>query len=158
MYSNVFKCVQIHSNAFKIGGDIVAKRNKAKLTTSAIAFIIEKRTDRANNYTFDEIADLLSSDKEFNISITGQSVGRSYRKYKDDKAYKNIPTVVNSIDKNSDISISENEHSKKSEPMTDTSDSKKTVRKHIEVKTNDSKEFDEDAHKKYDYRDFLKPL
>ena len=65
----------------------MAKRSKTKLTTAAIAFIIEKRTDPLHSYTFDEIAELLGKDKNFKISITGQSVGRSYRKHKDDEAF-----------------------------------------------------------------------
>lgn len=65
---------------------------KQKLTRAAISFIIEKRNDWNVNYTFDDIAKLLKED--FGITITEQGVSKSYRRYKDDEEFQNIPIVA----------------------------------------------------------------
>lgn len=143
----------------------MAKRSKTKLTTAAIAFIIEKRTDPLHSYTFDEIAELLGKDKNFKISITGQSVGRSYRKHKDDEAFKKVLSQTN-ITNNSPIikeKLNNKDGDKKvdkaqvSENIVKQKDKDKKTFEPIEVKSKGSKDFDEDAHKKYNFEDFLIP-
>lgn len=141
----------------------MAKRSKTKLTTAAIAFIIEKRTDPLHSYTFDEIAELLGKDKNFKISITGQSVGRSYRKHKDDEAFKKVLSQAD-ITNNSPI-IKEKLNNKDSSKKVDKAQVSENIVKQkdkktfepIEVKSKGNKDFDEDAHKKYNFEDFLIP-
>lgn len=141
----------------------MAKRSKTKLTTAAIAFIIEKRTDPLHSYTFDEIAELLGKDKNFKISITGQSVGRSYRKHKDDKAFKKVLSQTDIT--NNSPAIKEKLNNKDSSKKVDKAQVSENIVKQkdkktfepIEVKSKGNKDFDEDAHKKYNFEDFLIP-
>lgn len=141
----------------------MAKRSKTKLTTAAIAFIIEKRTDPLHSYTFDEIAELLGKDKNFKISITGQSVGRSYRKHKDDEAFKKVLSQTDIT--NNSPAIKEKLNNKDSSKKVDKAQVSENIVKQkdkktfepIEVKSKGNKDFDEDAHKKYNFEDFLIP-
>lgn len=142
----------------------MAKRNKTKLTHAAIAFIIEKRTDPLNSYTFDEIAEMLGKDKDFMIKITGQAVGRSYRKHKDDEAFKStrdrniITDTVQVINKDTENNV-EIKSSKKPKNLSSSiaKSDKPKVFEPIDVKVDSGKDFDEDAHKEFNYQDFLIP-
>ena len=51
------------------------------LTMNAIRFIIESRNDPSKVYTWQDIADLVQT--KFDIKVSGQAVGQSYKKYKD---------------------------------------------------------------------------
>lgn len=51
------------------------------LTMNAIRFIIESRDDPSQVYTWQDIADLVQT--KFDIKVSGQAVGQSYKKYKD---------------------------------------------------------------------------
>ena len=77
---------------------------RKKLTKAAIGFIIEKRNDWNVNYTFADIAKLLEED--FGIIITEQAVSKSYRKYKNNQDFQNMPIVTNNrgSDRNVDTS------------------------------------------------------
>ena len=46
----------------------------------AIRFIIECRNDPSQVYTWQDIADLVQT--RFDIKVSGQAVGQSYKKYK----------------------------------------------------------------------------
>ena len=64
---------------------------KPKLSKAAIGFIIKKRNDWNVNYTFADIAALLK--ENFGITITEQGVSKSYRKYKNNQEFQNMPIV-----------------------------------------------------------------
>ena len=51
------------------------------LSMDAIRFIIECRNDPSKVYTWQDIADLVKT--KFDIKVSGQAVGQSYKKYKD---------------------------------------------------------------------------
>ena len=51
------------------------------LSMDAIRFIIECRNDPSQVYTWQDIADLVQT--RFDIKVSGQAVGQSYKKYKD---------------------------------------------------------------------------
>lgn len=50
------------------------------LSMDAIRFIIECRNDPSQVYTWQDIADLVQT--RFDIKVSGQAVGQSYKKYK----------------------------------------------------------------------------
>lgn len=144
LVSNTFKCVQYRIYLFiSESGEHMAKQ---KLTKAAIVFIIEKRNDWNVNYTFDDIAKLLEED--FGITITEQGVSKSYRKYKNNEELKALPMAVGNFTNKQVI------NDRKIIP----SDAKnKKFFEPIDVIKNEGKDFDEDAHKKYNFEDFLIP-
>ena len=152
--SNAFKYVHLVSNALKYfqyqiylfiseSGEYMAKQ---KLTKAAIAFIIEKRNDWNVNYTFDDIAKLLEED--FSITITEQGVSKSYRKYKNIEELKALPIAVENIKSEHNANDRESMHSYTK---------KERGFEPINVIQKKGRDFDEDAHKEYNFEDFLIP-
>ena len=54
---------------------------KAKLSRDAIRFIVEQKNDTSKVITWSELVSALK--QRFDVEITEQSIGRTYRKYKD---------------------------------------------------------------------------
>lgn len=151
MSSNAFKYVHLVSNAFNTKYNLFISNSgehmaKQKLTKAAIGFIIEKRNDWNVNYTFDDIAKLLKED--FDITITEQGVSKSYRKYKNNEELKALPVAVESLTSEHNVDDQELMHSvtKKEKEFKPTT-----------VIQSKSRDFDEDAGKKYNFEDFLIP-
>lgn len=119
---------------------------KQKLTKAAISFIVEKRNDWNVNYTFDDIAKLLKED--FGITITEQGVSKSYRKYKNTEELKAPPIAVEDFTSEDNVNDRELIHS-------DTK--KEKILNPTTVIQRKGRDFDEDAHKKYNFEDFLIP-
>lgn len=138
----------------------MGKKRKGKLTDAAIVFIIKKRSDPVTNYTFEEITELLKT--EFKINISLQAVAKSYRKYKDDKAFNHVVTVVENQSDNVFNEAGINNDDRKIDNQTQAVNIEKSSREKptfepIDVKVKSNKDFDEDAHKKYNFEDFLIP-
>lgn len=55
---------------------------KPKLTKVAIRFIVQTYEDESNNYTFEQIRELLED--EYQIDISYEAVRKSYHKHKND--------------------------------------------------------------------------
>ncbi|MGO3683469.1 MAG: hypothetical protein ACTJGV_01985 [Proteus vulgaris] len=140
----------------------MTKERRVKLTEVAIRFIINKRSDPHTNYTFEEIADLLKT--EFDIEISFQAVAKSYHKNKNDKYFQTKSTVINDKSSKASSEVKLNNTNVKLDNSSKTiksveakeKDSVKPVFEPIEVKTNSGKDFDEDAGRKYNPADFLK--
>lgn len=144
----------------------MGKKRKRKLTDDAIAFIIKKRSDQTTNYTFEDIAKLLET--EFKIEISLQAIAKSYRKYKDDEAFNNVVTstdiqfnnVVSETALNNDNSNISSQSKKLDLEISNSTEKplrEKPVFEPIDVKVDSGKDFNEDAHKEFNYQDFLIP-
>lgn len=123
---------------------------KQKLTKTAIGFIIEKRNDWSVIYTFGDIAKLLKED--FGITITEQAVSKSYRKHKDDDAFRTLQ--VGKRNNNADLEIQ-----KKHTAVSDVPKKQKVKPTNNPIipssRITDGRDFDEDAGKKYDVSEFF---
>lgn len=120
---------------------------RKKLTKAALDFIIEKRNDWHVNYTFADIAKLLKED--FGITITEQAVSKSYRKHKDDDAFRTLQ--VGKQDSEGSLGI-QKEH----ETVADIPKKVKSQRANEPIITVITQnDFDEDAGKNYDVNDFF---
>lgn len=120
---------------------------RKKLTKAALDFIIEKRNDWHVNYTFADIAKLLKED--FGITITEQAVSKSYRKHKDDDAFRTLQ--VGKQDSEGSLGI-QKEH----ETVADIPKKAKSQRANEPIITVITQnDFDEDAGKNYDVNDFF---
>ena len=117
---------------------------RKKLTKAALDFIIEKRNDWHVNYTFADIAKLLKED--FGITITEQAVSKSYRKHKDDDAFRTLQ--VGKQDSESNLGIQ-----KKCKDVPEKVKSQRVNEPIIPVVI--GKDFDENAGKNYDVNDFF---
>jgi hypothetical protein len=117
---------------------------RKKLTKAALDFIIEKRNDWHVNYTFADIAKLLKED--FGITITEQAVSKSYRKHKDDDAFRTLQ--VGKQDSESNLGIQ-----KKCKDVPEKVKSQR-VNEPI-IPDIIGKDFDENAGKNYDVNDFF---
>ena len=117
---------------------------RKKLTKAALDFIIEKRNDWHVNYTFADIAKLLKED--FGITITEQAVSKSYRKHKDDDAFRILQVGKQNGEGNLEIQKKRNDVPEK-EKSQNVNEPIITV-----ITQND---FDEDAGKNYDVNDFF---
>ncbi len=117
---------------------------KQKLTRAAISFIIEKRNDWNINYSFADIAKLLKED--FGITITEQAVSKSYRKHKDDDAFRILQVGKQDGEGNLEIQ-------KKRKNVPEKVKSKRVNEPIIAVITQN--DFDGDAGKNYDVNDFF---
>lgn len=117
---------------------------RKKLTKAALDFIIEKRNDWHVNYTFADIAKLLKED--FGITITEQAVSKSYRKHKDDDAFRTLQ--VSKQDSGGNLGIQ-----KKRKDVPEKVKSQRVNEPIIPVTT--AKDFDEKAGEKYDVNDFF---
>lgn len=117
---------------------------RKKLTKAALDFIFEKRNDWHVNYTFADIAKLLKED--FGITITEQAVSKSYRKHKDDDAFRTLQ--VGKQDSEGDLEIQ-----KKRKDVPEKVKSQRVNEPIIPVIV--GKDFDEDAGKNYDVNDFF---
>lgn len=123
---------------------------KQKLTKAAIGFIIEKRNDWSVIYTFGDIAKLLKED--FGITITEQAVSKSYRKHKDDDAFRTLQ--VGKRNSKADL-----ETQKKHTAVSDVPKKQKVKPINNPIipssRITDGRDFDEDAGKKYDVSEFF---
>ena len=123
---------------------------KKKLTKAAIGFIIEKRNDWSVIYTFDDIAKLLKED--FGITITEQAVSKSYRKHKDDDAFKTLQISK----QNSEVDL---KSQRKHTAVSDVPKKQKIKRTNDPIipspSITDGRDFDEDAGKKHDVSQFF---
>lgn len=114
-----------------------------KLSKDAIKFIIQKREDGTKPYTFSDIRKLLI--QEFDIEVLEQTVGRNYRKYKDNEEYK-VPPIV---ERNSEDNL-------KSKSVSEVPKKPKIEVEIEPVKPSKSnRDFDENAGKKFNADDYF---
>lgn len=148
------------------GGQKMAKETRRKLSDAAIAFIIKERENPLTSYTFEQIAKLVET--KFKVSVSRNAVSKSYHKHKDDEAFKKIvastdiksTNVISKTVVNNDNSNISNQSKKVDLEISNSTEKplrEKPVFEPIDVKVDSGKDFNEDAHKEFNYQDFLIP-
>lgn len=122
-----------------------------KLTKEAIIFIINKRNDKSTNYTFDDIAKAVL--EKYDIDVTGQAVGKSYRKNKDNEEFKTGDDIL-SVKPKDEVKL---KNPKQVKPVLDQPKKPKPKPKSEPIIPKvDGSDFDEDAGANFDPDDFFK--